>query len=339
VQQGLGKDFRNSERLDAGTWIAGQFQIIDLIGVGGMGAVYKCMDRMTNRLVAAKVLRRDLAVDSKAVQRFQREAQAIAALEHQNIVKLYNFQSDGEAPMLIMEYVEGSPLNKLLEEQGSLKLTRALDIASQICDALNYAHKAGIIHRDLKPSNIIIKKNSDGSETAKLVDFGIAKVNDAHSSMTATGEIFGSPGYMSPEQSTGQMVSESADQYSLGCVLFECLTGSRPFISDTPLAVVMQHVKDPPPTLKEASLGNHFPAALENIVQRMLEKDPARRFASMLAVRDALSGKRIEAAASPSKSGKAGEKSNRTISNALIGAGIILPIVALSGIGWFLFRE
>ena len=215
--------------------------------------------------------------------------------------------------MLIMEYVEGLPLSKLLEEQGSLKLTRAIDITIQICEALNYAHKAGIIHRDLKPSNIIIKKNPDGSETAKLVDFGIAKINDAHSSMTATGEIFGSPGYMSPEQSTGQMVSESADQYSLGCVLFECLTGSRPFISDTPLAVVMQHVKDRPPTLKEASLGNHFPAELENTVQRMLEKDPTRRFHSMLAVQDALNGKKVEAAQLASKSGKTNKRPGHAI--------------------------
>lgn len=322
-----------AESLTTGSWIAGQYQIIHSLGAGGMGSVYKCMDRLTNRMVAVKVLRQELTVNSKAVQRFQREAQAIGALEHQNLVRLYNFQTDGQMPILVMEYVDGTPLNKELEDQGSLKTGRAVNIAIQICDALSYAHRVGIIHRDLKPSNIIIKQNPDGSETAKLVDFGIAKINDAQSNMTSTGEVFGSPSYMSPEQAMGQRVSESADQYALGCVLFECLTGSKPFISETPLAVMMQHMKDTPPSLKEASLGNQFPNDLELTVKRMLEKDPARRFSSMLAARDALSGKGVQAALPVDNLDKQREKSNKAISfkklGALLGGLLALLIVAI----------
>lgn len=332
-----------AESLTNGSWIAGQYQIIHSLGAGGMGSVYKCMDRLTNRMVAVKVLRQELTVNNKAVQRFQREAQAIASLEHQNLVRLYNFQTDGQMPILVMEYVDGTPLNKELEDQGSLKTGRAVNIAIQICDALSYAHTVGIIHRDLKPSNIIIRQNPDGSETAKLVDFGIAKINDAQSNMTSTGEVFGSPSYMSPEQAMGQRVSESADQYALGCVLFECLTGSKPFISETPLAVMMQHMKDTPPSLKEASLGNQFPNDLELIVKRMLEKDPAHRFSSMLAARDALSGKGMQgvhAALPVDNLDNQKEKSNKAISfkllGALVGGSLALLTVAIVAGGSFL---
>jgi serine/threonine protein kinase len=277
--------------LVSGTLIVGQYEVIQTLGAGGMGCVYKCLDQATNRVVAIKLLPADRTGDSSSTQRFQREAQAIAKLEHPNLVRLLSFSTiDDGTPYLIMEYVDGVSLEQILKEKGTLSNARAIRIASLICDALGYAHSQGVIHRDLKPSNIIVQRLDDGSESIKIVDFGIAKVLGTDlPSTTGTGEIFGSPTYMSPEQAQGKGVTERTDQYSLGCLLFEALTGVPPFVADSAINVLVQHLQTEAPTLKEASLGKCMaPLEVENCVARLLKKDPNRRYASMAAVKEAL---------------------------------------------------
>jgi serine/threonine protein kinase len=328
------------ESFVAGTLLENQYEIVRRIGTGGMGSVYKCMDKMTSRIVAVKILKQEHAANNKIMQRFQREAQAIAHLEHPHLVKLYSFHFNELMPMLIMEYVDGKPLDLILEHDGALSIERSLKIAIQICDALIYVHKSGIIHRDLKPSNIIIKKSLTGEDVAKVVDFGIAKIKDVQTTTTSTGEIFGSPSYMSPEQAMGKEAGEEADQYALGCVLFECLTGLKPFISDNVLAVMMQHIRDEPPTLKIGSLGKDFSPELEAIVKRMLEKDPERRFSSIAAVRDALTGKKIEPLsrrALTTKSSKIGT-GNPFLFATLVSMSTLLAVALVNG-GWILFQK
>jgi serine/threonine protein kinase len=270
-----------------GTILAQQFEVLETLGVGGMGTVYKCVDLLTKRVVAVKILRQELASDEKALIRFQREAQAIASFEHPHLIKLYSFQVS-PVPMLIMEFLDGVSLDKVLQKSGALTEDQTRELAIQICDALHYAHTLGVVHRDLKPSNIILEGAGSRGQRAKVVDFGIAKIADAKSNATATGELFGSPAYMSPEQVQGLAVSDRADQYSLGCVLFECLTGCKPFINEAPFAVMMAHVNSQPPTLKEASLGKTFSHQIQSVVARMMEKDPERRFSSMATARDAI---------------------------------------------------
>jgi serine/threonine protein kinase len=329
------------ESFVAGTLLENQYEIVRRIGTGGMGSVYKCMDKMTSRLVAVKILKQEHAANNKIMQRFQREAQAIASLEHPHLVKLYSFHFNDLMPMLIMEYVDGRPLDQILERDGAMSVERSLKLAIQICDALNYVHKSGIIHRDLKPSNIIVKKSLTGEDVAKVVDFGIAKIKDVQTTTTSTGEIFGSPSYMSPEQAMGKEAGESADQYALGCVLFECLTGLKPFISDNVLAVMMQHIRDEPPTLKNGSLGKDFSPELEAIVKRMLEKEPERRFSSIAAVRDALSGKKIEPLTRHALATNSSSKivtGNPFLFGTIVSASTLL-VVALVGCGWILFQK
>jgi serine/threonine-protein kinase len=323
----------------AGTLLANQYEIVRRLGMGGMGAVYKCMDKMTGRLVAVKVLKPEHAANTKIMQRFQREAQAIANLEHPNLVKLYSFHLNDSLPLIVMEYVDGKPLDQILEQNGAMSIERSLKLAMQICDALSYVHMSGVIHRDLKPSNIIIKKSLTGEDIAKVVDFGIAKIKDVQTTTTSTGEIFGSPSYMSPEQAVGKEAGEAADQYALGCVLFECLTGLKPFISENVLAVMLQHIRDVPPTLKVGSLGKDFPPELEAIVKRMLEKDPEDRFSSIAAVRDALSGKKIEPAIHRlTNSNSRIVVGNPFLFGTLVSATTLL-VVALVGIGWNYFQK
>jgi len=330
------------ESFVAGTLLENQYEVVRRIGTGGMGSVYKCMDKMTGRLVAVKILKQEHAANNKIMQRFQREAQAIASLEHPNLVKLYSFHLNDSMPLLIMEYVDGKPLDLLLQNNGAMSIERSVKLAIQICDALTYVHKSGVIHRDLKPSNIIVKKSLTGEDIAKVVDFGIAKIKDVQTTTTSTGEIFGSPSYMSPEQAIGREAGEAADQYALGCVLFECLTGFKPFISDNVLAVMMQHIRDTPPTLKNGSLGKDFPPELENIVKRMLEKDSDQRFSSMAAVRDALSGKKIEPLSRQKTSANSSTSKIVTGNPFLFGtivSATTLLVVALVGAGWILYEK
>jgi serine/threonine protein kinase len=266
--------------LAVGTVIADQYQILCLLGSGGMSQVYCCEDLQLHRLVAVKLLHH--FTNGHALTRFQREAQIVSKLAHDNIVKVYGLHvtSDKE-PFIVMEYVEGESLEKLLERTGPWRLPRVMKFVSQISSALAAAHEQGIIHRDLKPSNIMVINPGTTDEMLKLLDFGIAKIaNDSSVKTTRTGEVFGSPAYMSPQQAQGKAVDNKTDQYSLGCLIFELLTGRPPFIRDGFLNTMMAHVVDTPPVLSETSK-RKFPPQIDLVVARLLEKEPAKRFASI----------------------------------------------------------
>ncbi len=286
---GIPSSARFSTEYEKGTIISGQYCIEAKLGDGGMGTVYRCRDLVLGRIVALKFLHPHLVMTNKWLMRFQQEAKAIGRLEHPNIIKINHFAYAEDCPFLVMDYIKGESLAEVLSKQGAMDSARVLKIMIQVADALAHAHKNNVIHRDLKPSNIVILAGS--KEVAKILDFGIAKIEDTDESphLTQTGEIFGSPAYMSPEQCIGRKVDARADQYSLGCVLYECLTGSPPFVSTSAMELMMHHISDAPQSLKEGSLGQHFSKDMEKLLQRLLNKEPTQRFESMEAAHHALS--------------------------------------------------
>jgi eukaryotic-like serine/threonine-protein kinase len=275
-----------------GSIIGGQYKILSKLGAGGMSHVYECEDTLVDRIVAIKVLRVDVSLVPQAATRFQREAKLVAMLEHPNIVKLYGLQlTDQQQPFIVMEMIKGESLATMIEKNGVLPLPRVIALVTQICDALAAAHAQGIVHRDLKPSNIMVTNPGRSNERAKVLDFGIAKLADDTSvKTTRTGEVFGSPAYMSPEQSVGETVDEKSDQYSLGCVIFEMLTGRTPFLHEGFVPMIMAHVNDTPPSLSQVSK-KHFPAQIERTLLKLLEKRPRDRFASITEAKQAFLGK------------------------------------------------
>jgi serine/threonine protein kinase len=234
-----------------GTTIEGKYRIVSRLGAGGMGAVYKAHHLLLGRDVAVKVLRSEMLSDPRSAERFRREAQAAARLEHPNAVTIYDFgiSSDGNA-YLVMELLRGTSLRDLLDRDRVLPIDRAVEIFSLVCSAIDRAHQLGIVHRDLKPDNIMIDERPDGSTGVKVVDFGIAMLQDLNagsSRLTGTGMVVGTANYMSPEHCRGQEVDARSDIYSLAIVLYEMLTGRVPFEAPIPSAVIVAHVSDPPP--------------------------------------------------------------------------------------------
>lgn len=275
--------------LASGAVIAGRYKILSELGRGGMGVVYKVDQIYLRQIFALKVLNsaESMRADSKRRSRFEKEARASSRLNHPNLTKVHDFDVlDGDVPFFVMDYLEGTNLAKLISERGQLPYKEALDIFIQICDGLAYAHEHGIIHRDLKPSNIMIVHLDGQLEggTVKIVDFGIARIvhldPEEGLSMTRTGEIFGSPFYMSPEQCLGQKVDNRSDLYSLGCTLFEALTGLPPFSGESALVTMMKHQSEEPLSLKEATLGQSFPSDLEKVLKKLLAKKPEERYQS-----------------------------------------------------------
>lgn len=270
--------FRRGDLIDS------RYQVLSVIGQGGFGCVYKVNQVMLRKVCALKTLN-PTSMSETTILRLRKEAQAASRLEHPNLVRALDFDMiNGIQPYLVMELVEGPTLAEYLKEQGRLPLETALEIFIPLARAIAYAHQQGVIHRDLKPSNVILA--CDQSTRAlfipKIVDFGIAKIRFADESramsLTATGEVFGTPLYMSPEQCAGTGVDARTDIYSLGCMLFEALTGTPPFTGRNALEVMMQHGSAPLPSLKEASLGETFPSELERIVAHMLAKSPQERY-------------------------------------------------------------
>jgi serine/threonine protein kinase len=274
--------------LPEGTIIAGQYKVLSLLGSGGMSQVYRCQDLSLDRQVAVKLLLLHTSINSQAVLRFQREGKAIAMLNHENIVKVYALQVfNDQQPVMVMEVVNGISLADLVEGGKQLPLPRVLKFVSQICDALTHAHSLGVIHRDLKPSNIMLVNPGQTNERIKILDFGIAKiVADDSIKATQTGDVFGSPAYMSPEQAEGKSINAKTDQYSLGCVVFELLTGRPPFIGSNQISVIVAHLQDQPPPLSQFCKKT-IPSDIEKTVMRLLAKDPEKRFASITEVKDA----------------------------------------------------
>src|SRR5256886_16923375 len=251
-----------------------RYKLQDPIGRGGMATIYRGQDLRMDRVVAIKVLREVYSTDPKFVTRFQREAKAASALQHPNIVQVYDYgQTDGNY-FIVMELVEGTDLRRYLRSRGVLAVDRAIIIAHDVALGLGAAHRRGIVHRDVKPQNVLVGR--DGS--IKLTDFGIASVyKDINAErLTTTGMTLGTVQYYAPEQAQGEIVSPAADVYALGIVMYEMVTGRTPFDGDSPVAVAMQHIQDAP--TPPSHLNPNLPPALEEIILRCLEKVPEMRF-------------------------------------------------------------
>jgi serine/threonine protein kinase len=270
-----------------GTVLGERYRIVSLLGRGGMGLVYKVEQVFLAKPLALKTLDRR-CISEFAVRRFQHEARAAFAVDHPNVIKVHDSGLlDDQTPFMAMDLIDGCTLSEKLKTKGSLSAEEAIPIFIQVCFGLAAAHDRGVVHRDIKPSNIMLVRGMpSGSEgSVKVLDFGIAKFTQHEGgemqALTRTGEIFGSPLYMSPEQCRGGTVDHRADVYSLGCVLFETLTGTAPFIGDSALSTMIQHQQAVAPTLHEASLGADFLPELERIISKMLAKDPADRYSNL----------------------------------------------------------
>jgi serine/threonine protein kinase len=268
-----------------GKHINDQYEIVSLIARGGMGAVYRARHLLLNTNRAIKVIRQDLNRDDVVYQRFKQEAQAVMGLSHPNIVSFHEFGVADSTPFVVMDLLEGQALDAVVKENGEIEISRALDIFMQVASALHYAHSKGIFHRDIKPSNIMLLKDEQGKETAKVLDFGIAKVQGSEAQkLTSTGEIFGSPLYMSPEQGRGQAVDARSDIYSLACVMYECLSGQPPFRGNNALETLIKHMNEQPTKVYAGKKKKDIDPVMndfEAIISRCLDKDPAKRYASM----------------------------------------------------------
>ncbi|NYI80249.1 Stk1 family PASTA domain-containing Ser/Thr kinase [Nocardioides panzhihuensis] len=287
-----------------GALLAGRYEVGELLGRGGMAEVRKGTDHRLGRVVAIKRLRMDLASDPTFQARFHREAQSSAKLNHPSIVSVYDTGEekavDGVAqPYIVMEYVAGRTLRDVLREGRKILPERALEISSDVLNALDYSHRNGIIHRDIKPGNVMLTPAGD----VKVMDFGIARaLNDAQSTMTQTAAVVGTAQYLSPEQARGEQVDARSDVYSAGCLLYELLTGRPPFVGDSPVSVAYQHVREhaQPPSAHDPSL----PRELDAIVMKSLAKRVEDRYQSAQAMRTDierfLAGRPVQATVPPS---------------------------------------
>jgi tRNA A-37 threonylcarbamoyl transferase component Bud32 len=255
------------------------------LGEGGMARVYKGTDEVLDRTVAIKVLADRYAHDDTFVTRFRREAQAAAALNHPNVVSVFDTGDDGQAHYIVMEYVPGDTLADLLRREGPVEPDRAARIAEDVATALQAAHDHGLVHRDVKPGNVMI----DTQDRTKVMDFGIARAA-ADDTLTQTGAVLGTAAYLSPEQAQGTTVDARSDIYSLGCVLYEMLAGRPPFTGDSPVAIAYAHVNDRPDPPSAHRPG--VPPELETVTMKALAKDPDDRYGSAGELRNALAAAR-----------------------------------------------
>jgi serine/threonine protein kinase len=334
--------------------LGGKYKVISLLGKGGMGTVYRVLQIFLNKELALKTLD-EHAVPKAGLQRFQIEARAASSLNHANLVQVHDFGLlDNGNPYLVMDFVDGITFADHLKLHGPLDLGHVPSLFSQACFGLLAAHQQGIVHRDIKPGNLMLVNNKElGSEgSVKIVDFGIAKITMRESgeiqALTKTGEIFGSPLYMSPEQCIGGTVDQRSDIYSLGCVLFEMLTGTPPHLGPNALATMMLHDSGKIPTLKEASLGNEFPLAIEQVLAKMLRRNPSERYQNIGMVAHDLSvackGAAMPKTASPAKAKAPPKRSKIVVSmslNKLIGIGsfVVLITATISGTTVYYFKS
>lgn len=282
---------------ELGQVIDGRYKLLEKLGEGGMGAVYKAEHVRMGKLVALKLLRPEVALDRNAIKRFSQEAQIVSKLTHANTVSVFDF---GELPdrslFMAMEYVPGRDLARVLEAEGSLSERRAVTLAIQLLRSLAEAHDAGIVHRDVKPANVMLLRTREGDDFVKVVDFGIAKLAEARRTgdkhNTGRGDFVGTPLYMSPEQVSGDELDARSDLYSAGAVLFELLTGKPPFDGPQPMAIAAKHLKAAPPKLRELAPHLNLSEAVEAVVDKALAKKPADRWQSADEFREALAATR-----------------------------------------------
>ena len=267
--------------------LSARYDLGEILGFGGMSEVHLARDGRLDRDVAIKVLRQDLARDPTFYLRFRREAQNAAALNHPAVVAVYDTgeaeTETGPLPYIVMEYVDGETLRDIVRSEGPMAPKRAMEVIADVCAALDFSHRNGIVHRDVKPANVMINR----AGAVKVMDFGIARaIADSSSPMTQTAAVIGTAQYLSPEQARGEQVDARSDVYSLGCVLFEILTGEPPFTGDSPVAVAYQHVREDPRL--PSAVNTEVPGALDSIILKAMSKNPANRYQSAADMRSDL---------------------------------------------------
>lgn len=254
-----------------GKRLDGRYELLELIGVGGMADIYRARDIQEDRIVAVKILKTEFAGSDEFLRRFRNESKAIALLSHPNIVKIYDVGFTEKVQFIVMEYVDGITLTDYIEQQGVLKWRDALHFTVQVLKALQHAHDRGIVHRDVKSSNVMLLR--DG--TIKVMDFGIARFN-RENNKTVSEKTIGSVHYISPEQARGDITDERSDIYSVGVALYEMLTGKKPFDGDTPVAIALKHMQSTPK--KPSEINETIPEGMEQIVLKAMQKDPSARY-------------------------------------------------------------
>jgi eukaryotic-like serine/threonine-protein kinase len=291
--------------------ISDRYRLLGDLGIGGMGKVFLAQDRENGASCALKLMHNHLSGDSTSRLRFEREARLAVGLDHQNIVRVTDFGvTESNEPFMVMEFLVGESLQDLLKKHGRLPLEKFLPIFEQVCAGLQFAHDSGVVHRDMKPSNIMLLADTEGGAKGrvKIVDFGIARVCkttgeicpssgkeidadavEAGMKLTQPGEVFGSPLYMSPEQCFGEEADCRSEVYSLGCMMFETLTGDAPLRGKNAMDTMLRRVHEKAPSLISACPEGNFPEELDNIVSRCLKRDPDDRFQNVAEVAQALS--------------------------------------------------
>jgi serine/threonine protein kinase len=281
----------HSSRTMIGQRLAGRYELQDLAGTGGMSSVYRAKDAVLERTVAIKILHEHFSDDPEYIERFRREARALAQLNHPNIVTVIDRGEHEGRQFIVFEHVDGETLKSLIDREGPLPVDQALSLVHQIARGLAFAHEHGVVHRDVKPHNVLI--DEDG--VAKVTDFGVARSVDPADGLTETGALLGTSEYIAPEQANGQRVDERSDQYSLGTVLYELLAGEPPFSGDNFMAVAMRHIQEPVPSVREAR--PDVSPRLDAIVARSMAKRPEDRFPTTEAMMAALEAERSHASA------------------------------------------
>jgi serine/threonine protein kinase len=274
--------------------LGGQFLVLEKIGTGGMGSVYKASQPAMNRMVAIKILHPKLANRKDLTSRFRREARAMSQLTHPNTVKVFMYgemEEDGSL-YIVMEMLEGKNLNQAVRKDGPIPRERAIPILIQVCGALQEAHDLGIVHRDLKPENIFLARQG-GQDYPKVLDFGLAKVTERQMQpgsliLTQEGMVFGTPEFMSPEQAQGKTLDARSDIYSLAVILYEVLTGKLPFSAKSPMEHIQKHVTEPIIPLSERVADKQFPPGLDAVLARALAKKPEQRYQTAAEFAEAL---------------------------------------------------
>lgn len=269
-----------------GTVLAGRYEILAVVGRGGMSVVYKARNKAVGSIVAVKTLKHDLISDEELFARFCQEAKAVQLLVHPNIVTVHEFgvTLSGQ-PFIVMDFLAGHTIGQLIDEQGRIPVKRSLKIFIQVCDALSHAHAHKIIHRDIKPGNIMLVQTATEDDFVKLFDFGFAKLLPQTGlyvqQLTQTGDVLGTPLYMSPEQSRGKSLDSRSDIYSVGCVMYEALTGKAPLVGENVLDTMQKQINERPESLDTARPDLYIPEQLTTILFRCLEKNPDQRYQTM----------------------------------------------------------